>query len=1718
MTKGKTTKKKNLKLRRQIRKTTGALFMASAIVVAAIPVQDLAAENLKVDEITTDTRMSPSYAAGSDLTFDTDTALDPSTATKTYKSYSVKELSGGSFSLNWQFEYYVTTVDSNTRAIISKYNDLYQEAEVVLGNSAHAEYYMVTDEEFKAFYAAGGLGNQTYTLTYDKIKSAEIGQPDSDVTWFLNHAEDNYNKYAAACKEYDDYLTAKAAYDKALADWQLDPDNYEHPGAEPTVVTKPADITFNTGSDFTNAQKYQYYCELASELDPSADEYLPGSGYTLFPVTDNINPAQNDDGTAKQILLAKGGTANPGESHNDENGFLVVAASTEIAGIANRAFAGISNVDTLDLPKEIKYVGNEAFQNSFIKEITFANVANIGNRAFADCSQLKKVNLSGTVRIGVEAFKNSGIEEITLPYSVNQIGGGAFAECHSLRTVDLSNITATCKIDNYAFYNDYALDDVIMENTGIISIGEGAFAISNVQTGSWADAALPEQITGSGDSLLGDCLFAGRNRLNSVKFPMNYGLYATDSDPVNVPSGMFKNCTNLLYVDFTAAQGSTVCGNVGFDYKGSSFVYNNLFIDVLNPNFYVQGPEKNIGGKEAYPRQSTWQSFTGVSNFVPYVYYDSQGVKCYEVSDGEYLLQANENKELTNCRPINQDSDEPIDLIIPAKVGAYEIETIANGALSNDNLRSRIRSIEIQDDSLVRLDNSVFSGLQNLEKVVIGNSVNSIGSNAFANCPNLIDVTFHTPSIGYEGFTIGDNAFKTGSNELTMHGDIVPGYAPFEFAMGKDSGKIDDAGKRICYKSLAPDFLTVMYDNKAGEVVLLDYPKFSELDERNAEHCEDMEDYYYAKYGGVQGTYSDVTDAVTGITTQVYNENGPYDADRQAFTAAWLANGEDAYNDASYGPWIDASYLKLLQEGYFTGGGTVPSTMPTVYFSKNPYSILENYDRGSSATMEYQTVTDEELEWINTCLNIVVPAGVTSIDATAFFKATENTRNVATYFGSSDEGYKSYQMCTSSQSDSVPGLFSGYYSDYEDGSEDEALYETEKKGNDRILSITMYTVKYLPDYAFDSCERLQYVSIGDACEEMGKAPFRGCDSMTDMVGNDYFSAENRIIYSVNEDGTYTIKECLPSRGRDGSSSVIISATDPKIAQVSAIVDGAFEDCDDIVKVFLDDADQLKIIPKDCFNDCDKLNEVGLPTSVNRIEEDAFGGNEGITVTIPGKEVHIVRDAFEHTPTNTIWTYEDTSADDYGQYYGLTVRYLGDTYTVRFIDYDSTVLKEETGVAAHRSVTPPDDPVREGYTFTGWKGNGDYTDVTDNLIIVAQYSDNSGDANRHKVTFYAYDGTTIVDTRYVNHGESTVPPMPPTRSGYKFVAWVPNTYTNVTEDLNIVATYEKNSSSSGNNSGGSSSSASPSASASPTASSDTDSTKKYTVSVSGGSGSGSYAAGAIVAINAYAMSSGQVFDKWTTSTAGVGFADATATSTTFTMPAANVAITATYKTGSNTGSTTGSSGTSATGTGTGTSTASSTGSTSGGTTVEITKPGISNTGLAGATVNGATDNFIVKVTEDQTATDAVIAALQARYGDISRIKYLPMDISLYDSTGRTKITDTTGISVNLTLPLPDDLMQYAGNNRIAAVSGGALEDLKASFSTVDGVPCINFTASHFSPYVIYVDTANLTEGTIDATPKTGDPIHPKWFLALGLACISLILFFKRDKVVVNAKAM
>ena len=62
-----------------------------------------------------------------------------------------------------------------------------------------------------------------------------------------------------------------------------------------------------------------------------------------------------------------------------------------------------------------------------------------------------------------------------------------------------------------------------------------------------------------------------------------------------------------------------------------------------------------------------------------------------------------------------------------------------------------------------------------------------------------------------------------------------------------------------------------------------------------------------------------------------------------------------------------------------------------------------------------------------------------------------------------------------------------------------------------------------------------------------------------------------------------------------------------------------------------------------------------------------------------------------------------------------------TYTVRFLDWDNSVISTQT-VTRGGSATAPPNPTRDGYTFTGW--SGDYTNITADTDIVASYEKNT----------------------------------------------------------------------------------------------------------------------------------------------------------------------------------------------------------------------------------------------------------------------------------------------------------------------------------------------------------------------------------------------------------
>lgn len=1795
MSKKTPVKKSKRRLKRSVRRSLSAVLMITAIAVAAIPVPDNAAAGDGGDGSSTpviqyvdadpndyepNDDAKNDYANKSINSSEVTNAIENGTLVPT--EVIIKD--GTNTYLTWQFLYKVLT---KTTGILCKYNDRFAVEEVDLGLQPVSHYYAITSADFEYYFTDPTKVSQELSNDMDNLIATSLVYPTKQITYSYdnyNYTTNSINDSSGALKKFlnDYYEDEYAAYTAKFKE-------YYDSGEQ---GDKPTDSLTVSPSRLGTEDKIKFFCE--------HNTVLSGTEYSLTPVTDY---RFGKDGSP--VYVAYGGDPDKlsggiyGTIYEDYKGYIVTKDKHSITTIGEKAFYNVTNVGEIKISGQVGYIGDSAFEGAGISTLYIGNAEMIGNRAFYGCATLKTVTIgpnSGITVIGDEAFRHSGIKsKLSLPYTVKKIGHGAFSDCADLQEVefDQENNNTKLVLEDFAFYNDKQLTKVDFGKIGVESMGKGCFAIQSPSGDSMTEFSFPAVRLAT----LGEYVLANRRSLKTVSIPYYQK---------KIPETTFYNCFGLEKVQF-----SEDSANASFDPK--------LFYDVTNTAFCVYGPEFYNDADTAQPRISTWDAVRKDEQGIPYVY-ERDGKLYYEVAlesqDGtRYRYAAGNDGELISCALITKNPGD-VDIVIPSKIGTFDIKKIGGNCFSDETLREHIKSITIEDDSVSEIADGAFKELPKLSKVWLGDSVTSIGANAFAGCKNLFDVYFTKPAEGYKALTIGEDAFVTTGSQLTFHGDIVKEYAPFEWAINEqhvlnsDNDNLPEVN--ICYQSLwdseVGTHLTVMCD-KNGVVTLLDYPKFNDLSEENVkndeelqDYCSDMENYYYYT---VYDTGNDVEQWRKEYAL-LWNAKQNNDASVDLGDGV-IINSSDYTSelDSRYGPWINPNYCgDATEAGYWitylpSSNGAVQNPVP--YFEKNPYNFMENYNNYLNepdiydSLPDYKRVPDKVWNFINATQHIVVPDGVDSIDVNAYYK--NNYDNYNTYI-LKKVPINSHTMYTSIKNDATPGLFSGYYEDYEDDDD----RETNKNGNDYLKSIVLTSVKSLPDYAFDSCEQLEKVELG-AVEQIGELPFRNCNNLVDLTGNAKYPAENGILYekTEGENEEYKIVECLMARGSNSliPDKTVTQLSDPKLEWVNEIAKDAFKDCDNISTIDLSAASALKTIPEGCFMECDILSQVKLPASVNDIQDDAFAGVRKtstdvprLTVEIPGKEVSISDDAFGKDSDYPelkyakdrvlIRTSDDTAAYRYADYYekeGMMLEsYPADeyTYSVIFMDYDGTQIGDTQYVKNDYAVEPDTTELekadhRPGYRFTGeWIATNNQQlnkKITQSCIFLAQY-ESDGTTVNGSYTVEFYDSITSksirgmgcteiggIYTYLVEAGKSMndmsamSAPTEPYQKGYVFSEWKDangNSWkttdafneTKITSNMRIMAMYTVDSASSGNNStsgnttntsngttnnssansSNNSSNSSSSKNSSSTSSSNTSSSSNssntsgsesqagvYTVTVENGSGSGTYAAGSTVIIAANTPAEGMVFQKWTTESNGVTLASVSMPATTFIMPANNVTVTANYVAGSaNTPAATGTNGTGNGGSATGN---------NGNTTVDITKPGISNKDLATANVNGSTDNFIVKISETDEATQAVAAALTNKYGSLDNILYYAMDITLWDSTGTYQLTgdQTAGLSVDITIPIPDALVAYGGNNMAGAVvNGNQLENLNENFTTINGVPCIRFTATHFSPYTIYVDTGNLTEGMLDVTPKTGDPIHPKWFLSIGLACLSIVLFMKKDK--------
>ena len=188
------------------------------------------------------------------------------------------------------------------------------------------------------------------------------------------------------------------------------------------------------------------------------------------------------------------------------------------------------------------------------------------------------------------------------------------------------------------------------------------------------------------------------------------------------------------------------------------------------------------------------------------------------------------------------------------------------------------------------------------------------------------------------------------------------------------------------------------------------------------------------------------------------------------------------------------------------------------------------------------------------------------------------------------------------------------------------------------------------------------------------------------------------------------------------------------------------------------------------------------TVLNEVTFGYFAG-PNILFSVEQKEGHTVMwkpsvevPGYEYLTSNMVTTCQ------FKEDVTLTLYYKPDVFSIQFLDWDGTILKEET-VEYGKSATPPEEPIRKGYTFKEW-GDGSYDFINAGVGFIAQY-----DINYYTVTFVDYDGT-VLSTQEIHYQGSANAPDDPVREGCDFIGWDAD-YTNIEEDITITAQYNTN---------------------------------------------------------------------------------------------------------------------------------------------------------------------------------------------------------------------------------------------------------------------------------------------------------------------------------------
>ena len=463
------------------------------------------------------------------------------------------------------------------------------------------------------------------------------------------------------------------------------------------------------------------------------------------------------------------------------------------------AFYKCGALRSITLPKNIKFIGSNAFANTGLSEISLhEGVLSVGDSAFGNCMSLTTANIPASVTelsgnpfagsvnltdltvsedneiysvvdaviysgggntivgclatktgefsmdnavtvIESGAFMNSKVEKVVIAEGVTQIDSYTFYGCTELTSVTIPS--SVVSIGDYAFRGCSSLADIAIPN-GVVSIGNYAFSgCIGLNT-----VSLPETLVN-----LGTNIFEGCERLNNLVVPASVE---------KLTDCMFKDCTALTTLTFAPNSKLAKFGMNVFENSGLTEITVPVGVLYLNKSeFYRAGNLTKVTFESGnMPLQingnsNTNKPFEGCDNLAEidfngrvtylqsYAFSDCAGLSVVSWDD---IVEIGGNV-FRNCVSLSNVS-------LPSKLKTVTGYAFYGADVKTLHISAGVKSIEAY----------AFMGT-NIVELEIPKTLERFGTGAFADCTELTTVRFEDGFVN-KGFNIENyvlsNIFK----------------------------------------------------------------------------------------------------------------------------------------------------------------------------------------------------------------------------------------------------------------------------------------------------------------------------------------------------------------------------------------------------------------------------------------------------------------------------------------------------------------------------------------------------------------------------------------------------------------------------------------------------------------------------------------------------------------------------------------------------------------------------------------------------------------------------------------------------------------------------------------------------------------------------------------------------------------------------------------------